>query len=145
MAMIAGSTVVGVFEDRLRAEQAIAALHRARFTDEQVGYALRGAPGEHPVEKGLEPPPAETANEAASGAISGGIFGGIIGALIALLSRPNQLGFVHSNGRRLGPRLGPRLGHGCLQQLDRRAKVEKVTCPGLLRAGRCRGAGSEWC
>ncbi len=85
MAMIAGSTVVGVFEDRLQAEQAIAALRRAGFTDEQIGYALRGAPGEHPVEKGLEPPPAETANEAASGAISGGIFGGIIGALIALL------------------------------------------------------------
>lgn len=85
MAIIPGSTVVGVFENRLQAEQAIAELHRAGFTDEQIGYALRGEPGEHAVEKGLEPPRGETANEAVSGAISGGIFGGIVGALIALL------------------------------------------------------------
>jgi hypothetical protein len=41
------------------------------------------------------------------------------GALIALLSRPNQLGFVHFNGR---------LHHGSLlQQFDRRWKKENVT------------------
>lgn len=81
MAIIPGSTVVGVFESRLQAEQAIAELHGAGFTDEQIGFALRGGPGE----QGLEPPHGETVNEAATGAISGGIFGGIVGALIALL------------------------------------------------------------
>ena len=38
--------------------------------------------------------------------------------LVAPLSRPNQLGFVHSNGR---------LGHCCLQHLNRRKDTEKVT------------------
>jgi Heat induced stress protein YflT len=81
MGMIPGSTVVGVFENRLQAEQAIDELHHAGFADNQIGYALRG---EH-SEKGLEPPHEETRNEAATGAISGGIFGAIVGALAALL------------------------------------------------------------
>ncbi len=85
MAIIPGSTVVGVFENRMQAEQAIDELHRAGFSDDQIGYALRGEHGEQPVEKGLEPPHGGTANEAATGAVSGGIFGGIVGALIALL------------------------------------------------------------
>ncbi len=43
------------------------------------------------------------------------------GALIALLSRPNQFGFVHPDGR---------VGHSNLQHYGRRAVNEKVTPTG---------------
>ena len=39
------STVVGVFEDRLHANQAITELHQAGFTEAQIGVAMRHAEG----------------------------------------------------------------------------------------------------
>ena len=39
------STVVGVFEDRLHANQAISELHDAGFTEAQIGVAMRHAEG----------------------------------------------------------------------------------------------------
>src|SRR5512135_314804 len=42
MTMRERSTVVGVFADRAQAEQAIQALERAGFTDEQIGFIRRG-------------------------------------------------------------------------------------------------------
>ncbi len=35
-------TVVGVFEDRTRADQAVAELKKAGFRDDQIGVAMRG-------------------------------------------------------------------------------------------------------
>src|SRR6478672_2726093 len=40
------STVVGVFEDRLHANQAVTELHQAGFTEAQIGVAMRHAEGE---------------------------------------------------------------------------------------------------
>ena len=39
------STVVGVFEDRRDADQAVAELKRAGFRDDQIGVAMRHAEG----------------------------------------------------------------------------------------------------
>jgi len=74
------STVVGVFDDRSRAEQAVQDLHAAGFTNEQIGFATHdgeaarpqsGAPGEH----------TEAGEGAAKGLIGGGIIGAVLGAL----------------------------------------------------------------
>jgi hypothetical protein len=46
MARMERSTVVGVFEHRSDAERAIDGLHRAGFTDEQIGFIMRDG-GEH--------------------------------------------------------------------------------------------------
>lgn len=47
MGIIPSSTVVGVFENRLQAEQAIEELHHAGFTDDQISYKLGSEPEEH--------------------------------------------------------------------------------------------------
>ena len=39
------STVVGVFEDRRHADQAVADLKKAGFRDDQIGVAMRHAEG----------------------------------------------------------------------------------------------------
>jgi hypothetical protein len=46
MAVIERSTVVGVFTDRIQAEQAINELRRAGFSDDQIGFILRSTPAE---------------------------------------------------------------------------------------------------
>ncbi|HET9918479.1 MAG TPA: hypothetical protein VFQ30_01460 [Ktedonobacteraceae bacterium] len=67
MGIIPGSTVVGVFEDRLQADQAISDLRRAGFGADQIECMVHGEHGEdseHPVEKGLLPAEkGETGNE----------------------------------------------------------------------------------
>jgi hypothetical protein len=70
------STVVGVFSDRTSAEDAINELRRRGFTDDQIGFAMRGA---------TAPEGATTADGsgAATGAITGGVLGGIAGAVAA--------------------------------------------------------------
>src|SRR5947209_1934142 len=81
MAMTDRSTVVGVFADRVQAERAIEALHRAGFTDEQVGFVRRGEDtGTNDGEKRTD----EGANFT-SRVIGGGALGGILGAAAALL------------------------------------------------------------
>jgi uncharacterized membrane protein len=72
------STVVGVFTDRAKAEQAIQVLERAGFTDQQIGFVR---PGE---QTGREAE-VETATRVAAGVGGGGVIGGIIGAAISLL------------------------------------------------------------
>lgn len=79
------ATVVGVFEDQLRARQAIEELRAAGFSDKQIGFIS------HDREKGH----ANTASEgttgsseaarAGTGAVAGGALGGILGAAAALL------------------------------------------------------------
>jgi uncharacterized protein (TIGR02271 family) len=74
------ATVVGVFESRDRAEDAIAELHRMGFRDEQIGFAMKGgdtATGTTAV--------GETAGSAGTGAATGAVLGGLLGAAAALL------------------------------------------------------------
>ena len=78
MAMKNPSTVVGVFADQARAEQAIQALEHAGFTDKQIGFIRPGekTPGETRT---------DTGTKVAAGVGSGGIVGGLIGAAAALV------------------------------------------------------------
>lgn len=75
------STVVGVFEDPRQAERAVSELHRAGFTDDQVGLARRdGQPASGETDTG-----AHTGESVATGAVAGGVLGGLLGAAAALL------------------------------------------------------------
>lgn len=78
------STVVGVFEDRALAERALDELHKAGFSDEQVGFAAR----DEKIQEGVPAvaaPEATTATGAATGAFSGGVIGGLLSAAVTLL------------------------------------------------------------
>ena len=72
------STVVGVFEDRLHANQAVTELHQAGFTGAQIGVAMRHAEGIDDA--------AGTAHDthAGSGAMTGALTGLGLGALAGL-------------------------------------------------------------
>src|SRR5947207_911013 len=87
MAMNQRQVVVGVFDDRSRAEQAIDELHRIGFTDDQIGFAVRGGQSQAgPGYTGTEAREGGTgAGGAAKGVITGGVLGGILGAGAALL------------------------------------------------------------
>lgn len=70
------STIVGVFEDRLHANQAITELHKAGFTESQIGVAMRHA-------EGFGDPAVEDSH-AGSGALTGALAGLGLGALAGL-------------------------------------------------------------
>jgi hypothetical protein len=74
------STVVGVFEDRIHANQAITELHEAGFTQNHIGVAMQHAEGAMNV--------TETGtghdSQAASGALTGALTGLGLGALAGL-------------------------------------------------------------
>jgi hypothetical protein len=72
------STVVGVFEDRLQANQAITELHRAGFTEAQIGVAMRHDEGVG------ETAGTEHDSHAGSGAVTGALTGLGLGALAGL-------------------------------------------------------------
>jgi len=72
------STVVGVFEDRLHADQAIAELKQAGFRDDQIGVAMR-----HSEEFGSATSDADDGN-AGSGAMTGALAGLGLGTLAGL-------------------------------------------------------------
>jgi hypothetical protein len=76
------SVAVGVFEDRTNAERAIDELHRAGFTDNEIGFAVRG---EGTTGTTAEANAADAGTGAVTGAVSGGVLGGLIGAGAALL------------------------------------------------------------
>jgi hypothetical protein len=78
MAAIERSTVVGVFSDRTQAEKAINELRRAGFSDNEIGFILRGNPTEQDEDS-------STGTGAAAGVVSGGVIGGVLGAAAALL------------------------------------------------------------
>jgi hypothetical protein len=73
-----GSTVVGVFEDRLHANKAITELHQAGFDRSQIGVAMRHAEDIDDV--------AATGHDshAAAGALTGALTGLGLGALAGL-------------------------------------------------------------
>jgi hypothetical protein len=73
-----GSTVVGVFEDRLHANKAITELHQAGFNQSQIGVAMPHAEG------GEDSTVAESDSHVASGALTGALTGLGLGALAGL-------------------------------------------------------------
>jgi uncharacterized protein (TIGR02271 family) len=86
MAMNQDAAVVGVFEDRTRATQAVEQLKQAGFTDNQIGIAYRDPQAATAADGGTTTTEtAPSGGGAAAGAVGGGILGGIIGAAAALL------------------------------------------------------------
>jgi hypothetical protein len=79
--MIEHSMVVGLFETRTQAEQAIDELQQAGFSRDQIGFAVRDEGGEASVHG----PGTEAGTAAATGAVSGGIIGGVLGAAASLI------------------------------------------------------------
>ncbi len=69
-------TVVGVFEDRGKAEAAMDHLRHAGFTGDDIGYAARAESG-----TADQTPTAKIENKAEGGAVTGAVTGGTLGAL----------------------------------------------------------------
>jgi len=74
------STVIGVFEDRTQAAQAIDELRRVGFSDDQVGFMVR-----HDAAYTESTTEAPEATGKSPSAITRGIVGGVVGAVDALL------------------------------------------------------------
>lgn len=75
-------TVVGVFEDRRRAERAVGELRRAGFREDQVGLLVReGAAG-------ASPEGCDTNTKAEEGMAAGLLAGGAAGALLGAVAAP---------------------------------------------------------
>ena len=77
------STLVGVFDDRRRAQEAVAELERLGFSADQVGYAARD--GDTEVRDTEVTTDTGSGSGALTGAATGGVLGGIVGAAAALL------------------------------------------------------------
>jgi len=118
------STIVGVFEDRQQADQAVDALRKAGFRDDQIGVALRHEDGEFDVAE-VEKDAGDS--EAGTGAMTGALAGLGLGALagIGVLSgmipvvgpaiAAGTLGVVLSNaaaGAGIGGLVGALIGAG---------------------------------
>ncbi len=76
--------LVGVFEDRTGAEQAVDALHRAGFGHDQVGFVIRGTDA---IRGGMivDTIGTKDGKGAAAGALTGGMIGGVLAAAVSLL------------------------------------------------------------
>jgi hypothetical protein len=76
--------IVGVFDDRMAAEQAVDRLHQAGFHEDQIGFALRGA---NEVAGGMITDTVGTKDGkgAVTGAVTGGMLGGVLAAAASLL------------------------------------------------------------
>lgn len=75
--------VVGVFDDRSKAEEAVDELEQAHFRDEEIGFVIRGSE----VNRGGMITDAEGAKDrkgALAGMAMGGAIGGVLGAVAAL-------------------------------------------------------------
>jgi hypothetical protein len=79
------TTVVGVFEIRSQADDAIHDLQQAGFHDEQIGFVVRDNNQDTITVPVTENDEVDTGGGAAAGAVSGGIIGGVVGAAAALL------------------------------------------------------------
>ena len=82
MARMERSTVVGVFEHRDDAERAIDELHRAGFTDEQIGFIVRD--GDHTT-RDVTTGTSQAGEGAVGGMLAGAGIGGLIAAAASLL------------------------------------------------------------
>jgi hypothetical protein len=89
MAASPGTTLVGVFESRADAEQALADLNALGFADEDLGIAVRStdeaATGGTATGEGASAAAGGMETESAEGAGVGLVAGGILGAVAALL------------------------------------------------------------
>jgi hypothetical protein len=91
MALTERSLVVGVFTDRSKAEQSIEELRRGGFSDDEIGFAMRGGEaveGTHPGTSQAMDLGGETGTQAKqefTGALTGTAAGGMLGAAAALL------------------------------------------------------------
>jgi hypothetical protein len=76
--------VVGVFDDRGAAEQAVDSLHRAGFGHDQIGFVIRGTDA---VRGGMivDSLGTKDGKGAAAGALTGGMIGGVLAAAVSLL------------------------------------------------------------
>lgn len=83
MTVIERSMIVGIFTDRVRADQAVHELHNLGVTNEQIGYAVH-ATHETPDVVVPEEVSPRTVEHAIFGAAGGGIAGGIVGAAASL-------------------------------------------------------------
>jgi hypothetical protein len=81
------TVVVGIFEDRYQAEQAVDDLEQAGFSHGDVGFAIRGHDA---VEGGMitDAVGAKDGTGALTGAATGAVAGGILGALAAIVIPP---------------------------------------------------------
>jgi hypothetical protein len=79
-------TVVGVFDDRTHAENAVAELCRSGFTPEQIGLVVRD--GSTAVERPDIDPGTKAPEGAAAGAVTGGALGTLLGAALATVVLP---------------------------------------------------------
>jgi len=84
MARMERSTVVGVFEHRNDAERAIDELHRAGFTDEQIGFVMRDG-GEHVTHDVSTTDTSQAGEGVVGGMLAGAGIGGLVAAAAALL------------------------------------------------------------
>ena len=76
--------IVGVFDDRLAAERAVDGLHQAGFSEDQIGFAIRGA---NEVAGGMITDTVGTKDGkgALTGMVTGGMLGGVLAAAVSLL------------------------------------------------------------
>jgi len=80
-----GSTVIGVFEDRRHADQAVNELRQAGFREDQIGVAMRHDTGTTTTPTGTAAVATdETESEAGTGALAGALTGAGLGALAGL-------------------------------------------------------------
>jgi hypothetical protein len=81
------TVVVGIFEDRYQAEQAVDELEQSGFSHHDVGFAIRGHDA---VEGGMITDAVGTKDSsgAMTGAATGAVAGGLLGALAAIVVPP---------------------------------------------------------
>jgi len=84
MAMTSGSTIVGVFSDRLQADRAIDALYDAGFRSDHIGVVTRDQQGNATTTSATTAAATDSAENAGIGATTGLAAGAGIGGLIGL-------------------------------------------------------------
>jgi uncharacterized membrane protein len=84
MAMTARTTMVGVFDDREQANDAVNTLRRAGFRDDQIGFAVWNDSDHTAIDPNLDRTEDhdDTKSGATGGAVTGALVGGAAGALM---------------------------------------------------------------
>jgi hypothetical protein len=119
------TVVVGTFEDRFMAEEAVDELEHSGFTHHQVGFAIRGHDA---IDGGMitDATGTKDGSGAMAGAATGAVAGGILGALASLIIPPigpvivggmiaSAIGFAGA-GAAVGGILGAMTGLGLSQE-----------------------------
>jgi hypothetical protein len=72
--------LVGVFQDRIKAEEALNELHRAGFTEEETGYIIRGRKDPADDDSVIENDSELEEESTGGGVLTGASIGGVLGA-----------------------------------------------------------------